>query len=286
MDDHKDASMHYEDRLRRVARYIHDNPAGDLSLDALADVAAMSRFHWHRVYLAMTGETCAQAVRRIRAHRAACWLVQTDWPVALIAARAGYGHLTSFERAFAKAYGQTPLAFRKAGRCPPDKSPKHPKEPPMFDIQVTERAPLRMAALPHTGAYPQIGRAFEEVAAVFSARNLWPHSQGMVAVFYDDPSHVDEAVLRSHAGVCVDPAFTIPEALEEVVLPGGSHAELLYTGPYTGLQNAYHDLYGRWLPQSAREPGASAPYEIYLNSPQDTAPEELLTRICAPLAPL
>lgn len=31
-------SAAYETRLRRVLAYIHDNPAGDLSLDTLADV--------------------------------------------------------------------------------------------------------------------------------------------------------------------------------------------------------------------------------------------------------
>lgn len=61
----------YEARLLRVLDHIYRNPEGDLSLDALADVVAMSRFHWHRVYQAMTGETCAEAVRRIRMHRAA-----------------------------------------------------------------------------------------------------------------------------------------------------------------------------------------------------------------------
>jgi len=49
----------YETRILRVLAYIHDNPTADLSLDRLADVAAMSRFHWHRVFRAMTGETCA-----------------------------------------------------------------------------------------------------------------------------------------------------------------------------------------------------------------------------------
>jgi phage tail sheath gpL-like len=33
----------YEMRILRVLEHIRDNPAGDLSLDALADVAAMSR---------------------------------------------------------------------------------------------------------------------------------------------------------------------------------------------------------------------------------------------------
>ncbi len=90
----------YETRLLRVLDYIHDNPAGDLSLDTLADVAAMSRFHWHRVFHGMTGETCAQAVRRIRLHRAACWLVQQDWPVKMVAARCGFDNVASFSRIF------------------------------------------------------------------------------------------------------------------------------------------------------------------------------------------
>ena len=72
-----------------MLEFIHANPAGDLSLDALAAVAAMSRFHWHRVFHAITGETCVETVRRVRLNRAACWLKQSDWPVSEIAARVG-----------------------------------------------------------------------------------------------------------------------------------------------------------------------------------------------------
>ena len=106
----------YEDRILRVLAYIHDNPAGDLSLDRLADVAAMSRFHWHRVFRALTGETCAQAVRRIRLHRAAVWLVMGEMPVAQVAACAGYSNQDSFSRAFSDAYGSSPAAFRRDGQ--------------------------------------------------------------------------------------------------------------------------------------------------------------------------
>ena len=41
-------SQSYELRVLGVLRYIYKNPAGDLSLDALADVATMSRIHCHR----------------------------------------------------------------------------------------------------------------------------------------------------------------------------------------------------------------------------------------------
>ena len=107
--------MHsYEDRLRRVIRYIYDNPAGDLSLDTLADVAAFSRFHWHRVFLAMTGETCAEAVRRVRATRAAHWL--RDHPKAKLYIGFGDFHFALFSvtgaflnGGFGKAFFLTPV---------------------------------------------------------------------------------------------------------------------------------------------------------------------------------
>jgi len=108
-----------------VLDHIHDNPAGDLSLDALADVAAMSRFHWHRVFHAMTGETAAQAVRRIRLHRAAVLLVQSELPLADIAARTAPGETAPAD--FAAEAPQTPgngldrlAAFVTVARTTPD----------------------------------------------------------------------------------------------------------------------------------------------------------------------
>ena len=91
----------YEERLLRVLAHIHDHLDGDLSLDALADVACMSRFHWHRVFRAMTGETLADVVRRIRLSRAANALVREDRPIEEIAARYGYSGPAGFSRAFA-----------------------------------------------------------------------------------------------------------------------------------------------------------------------------------------
>ena len=56
----------YQDRIDRVIAHIRQHLAGDLSPDALAEVAALSRFHFHRSFTAVTGETVAEAVRRPR----------------------------------------------------------------------------------------------------------------------------------------------------------------------------------------------------------------------------
>lgn len=273
----------YEDRLLRVLEYIHENPAGDLSLDTLADIAAMSRFHWHRVFHGMTGETCAAAVRRVRLHRAACWLIQTDRTVGQIAADVGLANVQSFTRIFREGYGMTPGAFRKRGELrPPLLRPERGKIP-MYNVEISTQPARRMAALPHIGAYTEIGAAFEKLSALFTTRNLWPHASGMAGVYYDDPDAVAEDQLRSHAGVVVGPDCEMGDTFEEVTLDQGRYAVLRFKGPYAGLKAAYMYLYGEWLPKSGEEANDQPPAEIYLNSPMEVTPEELLTDIIVPL---
>lgn len=273
----------YEKRLLRVLRHIHDNPAGDLSLDALADVAAMSRFHWHRVFHAMTGETAAQAIRRIRMNRAACWLVQTDWPIAQVAARCGYPGVTTFSRVFRASHGMPPGRFRKMGARHGFLIPNKPGERTMYDVDIATQPARVLAAIPHKGEYLEIGGAFETAGALCAARNLWPQVKGMIGVYYDDPDAVAAADLRSHAGVWLPEDLAFDAPFERVTLSGGTSAVLHFKGPYAGLKAAYDYLYGEWLPGSGHEVRAEPSYEIYLNNPADTAPADLLTDICMPL---
>lgn len=287
------ADLHpgYEKRILRVLAYMHDNPDGDLSLDTLADVAAMSRFHWHRVFRAVTGETCAQAARRLRLHRAAGWLVQSDRALPVIATAAGYSSPASFSRAFSEAYGCSPAAFRKAGRLLPPFPEFRTGGYPMHPITIRTEPARDLAVLPHRGSYMQIGKAFDAFGAISAGRGLWPGLGRMVGVYLDDPDAVPEAELRSFAGAELLDAKMLdagpegggPADLQSWHLPGGRVAVLTYQGPYSGLQAAYAGLYGAWLPTSGEEPADTPVYEVYLNSPRDTAPADLVTEICLPL---
>jgi AraC family transcriptional regulator len=273
---------HSENRCLRVLDYIHDHPAGDLSLDALADVAAMSRFHWHRVFRAITGETAAGAVRRIRLGLAATALVQTDTAIDRIARDVGYPNLASFRRAFKESFLVTPAAFRQRGEMRPFLIAR-PEVSLMFPVEIRTEPARRLAAMPHRGPYPEINRAFAKLGAVIGARGLYPQVGAMLGVYYDDPAAIAAADLRSHAGLEVGADTLLEVPLEEVVLAPGRHAVLTHTGPYAGLSAAYDQLYSLWLPQSGEEPADRPVFEIYRNTPQDTAPEDLVTEICLPL---
>jgi AraC family transcriptional regulator len=271
-----------ERRILRVLDHIHDNPAGDLSLDALADVAALSRFHWHRLFRAVTGETAAQAVRRIRLYKASVALVQTDMAVAEVARSVGYDSADSFARVFREGFGTTPAAFRRRGELRPF-NPGHPSRSTlMHPVDLRHDPARRLAAIPHRGPYIEIGRAFQKLSATMGARGLFAQAGAMIAVYYDDPTGPPET-LRSHAGFEITGDAAIDPPLEVVDLPATRVAVLTHTGPYTGLPAAYDQLYGVWLPASGEEPADIAPYEVYLNTPMDTAPEALVTEIHLPL---
>ncbi len=275
----------YEARLLRVLAHIHDHVDGDLSLDALAEVACMSRFHWHRVFLAMTGETLADAVRRIRLLRAANALVREDRPIEEIAARYGYSGPASFSRAFRAALGVAPGEFREQRVQRMAELRNNPGAQPMFPVTIKDLHPCQAAGVLHVGPYADIPRAFQQLGGILAARNLFTQAQGLFAIYHDAPGSKPDAELRAHVAVIVGAAFPLSvPGLEYFDLMGGRHAVLEHTGPYATLAGAYDWLYGVWLPQSGEEPRAAPPIELYVNDPRTTPPNDLRTDIRLPLA--
>ncbi|MEM8871523.1 MAG: AraC family transcriptional regulator [Pseudomonadota bacterium] len=271
------------DRILRVIDYIHTHAADDLSLDQLAEVAAMSRFHWHRVFTAIMGASPAQIIRSVRMHKATMLLLRTDLPIPQIAAHVGYPNDRSFARTFKDAYGKTPKAFRTAGLPGNAPEPNPQGVSSMFNVDIQTTQGKRLAALAHRGDYAEGSIAYQKVATIMSTGGHWPNTRGMAGVYYDDPDVTPTADLRSHAGVLWE-GDAVPDGLEEVQLAGGRYAVLRFKGPYAGLGEAYRYLYGPWFASSQESLRDAPSFEHYLNDPTNTAPAELLTDIYMPLA--
>ena len=154
----------------------------------------------------------------------------------------------------------------------------------MYPVIIRNDPARRLACVAHKGTYPEIGRAFEKLGTIVAARGLYPRMGHMVGVYYDSPADTKPADLRSHAGFEAPADLAIDAPLQEVSLPAGRHAVLTFKGPYAGLPAAYDQLMGIWLPKSGESYANSPMFEVYLNTPMDSAPEDLLTEICLPLA--
>jgi AraC-like DNA-binding protein len=88
--------------------------ADDVSGDDLAARFHFSRFHFDRMIRSVAGEPPQAFRRRILLERAAYRMVTTRAPLIDIAVEAGYGSHEAFTRAFTRAYGVAPAAWRRS----------------------------------------------------------------------------------------------------------------------------------------------------------------------------
>lgn len=101
-----------QDRIQWVFEYIDIHLADPLSLEEVARHCHVSRFHFHRLFRAETGETLGCYLRRRRAERAMMFLLTSNRSVEEIAAAVGYRSTSAFFRAFKKIFSVAPTTFR------------------------------------------------------------------------------------------------------------------------------------------------------------------------------
>ncbi|MEJ0050010.1 MAG: AraC family transcriptional regulator [Methylovirgula sp.] len=103
-------------RLRRVLDYIEANIETDISVEALADVAALSVFHFTRLFTAAMGQPPRKYVSRRRLETAMAMLARDKFSLNEIAHKSRFSSQAAFSRAFRRATGMTPGEYRRLVR--------------------------------------------------------------------------------------------------------------------------------------------------------------------------
>ena len=99
--------------LNNIIEYIERNLDATLDIDELSKVAYSSRYHFQRVFHALTGFTVTEYIRNRRLTLAAEELVATDKKVIDIALKYDYESPEAFTKAFKRLHGISPSALRK-----------------------------------------------------------------------------------------------------------------------------------------------------------------------------
>ncbi|MDM5151406.1 AraC family transcriptional regulator [Aeromonas salmonicida] len=228
----------YRRRLIPVLRALERDP--DLSIEALADQACLSLYHFHRVFTAVAGETPGEMCRRLRMQRAAWQLCYTDASVTAIALGAGLASSQAFAKAFRRHYGCTPGAFRRDKRknghllskdghasdrlLPYAEDHSSARSNTMKTIEMDART---LAYIRVTGPYgegydPVCGRLHQWASTRGLAQGEW------IFIYHDNPEVTPPAQCRTDIGVTV-PAGTVGAGEVEIqLIPAGRYAQSRY----------------------------------------------------------
>ena len=233
----------YTARVNRVMDHIEAHLHETLDLRALAGIAQLSPFHFHRLFQALTGETLADRVRRRRLEVAAGRLLMRADSTALeIALDVGFNSAEAFTRAFRAHFGVTPTSWRRGGYLawaerhavalrkirqgdrkayqavmdaflqdpelwPPGHVPRAKGD--KMDVEIKTLPDTRVAYLRHVGPYGDSGiaAAWQRFAAWCGQAGLMQPRRRMFGVCLDDPTITPPEKCRYDCAVEVDATF-------------------------------------------------------------------------------
>ena len=102
----------YDPKIQQVLSYINEHLHEELTVDQLADLAYLSKYHFMRLFKAQTGSTVHAYVRQKRLLHAAR-LIREGVSVGKAAADSGFGDYSAFHRAFRESFGISPGSLKK-----------------------------------------------------------------------------------------------------------------------------------------------------------------------------
>jgi AraC family transcriptional regulator len=259
------ALQNYQARMQRVLDYIDRHLDGDLDLETLSGVAAFSKFHFHRQFMATFGLSVHRYVQLARMKTASHSLASENaQSVTDIAMDAGYDAPDAFARAFRRRLGQSPSSFRKS----PDWDPWLAAFGPLDnarsklmqiiftedDVMIRDVSPTPVAIMEHRGDRATLGATRERFIAWRKAAGLSPETSPTFMVFRSERNPANSADYSMDLCVGTDqPIEPNDEDMKAGVIPGGRCAVLRYPGNSNNLEPAALYLYRDWLPASGEE---------------------------------
>ena len=274
----------YVQRINKVVAYINNHLDETLDLKTLANEAALSDFHFHRIFKALKGEAIGGYITRLRLEATARLLRYTALTIEEIAFNIGYETPASLSKAFKKQYGISPTEYRtnkdtyimKKEIINLDLALKAPK------IVTLEPKNLIYVAL--TGAYGSLdyGKVYEQLWAVIKAQKLFTKGIESICISYDDPKITEGSLQRSDVCLAIHKPATPQDEVSCKTLAGGKYAVFFYQGSYENLSQVY-DTAVRWVIDHEYTLREEPFFEKYLNDARRTPKEKLKTEIYIPI---
>jgi AraC family transcriptional regulator len=283
----------YAARIDKVLTHLVSRLAEGVSpgLEELAGVAALSEYHFHRVFRLMTGETLSSAVQRLRLANSLSALTSPHAKVADASALGAYATSQSYARALKARTGSVPTdarchaaeidRIRENLRRPADARSAGDSAAPL-SVEIVAFEPLTIIALRNVGDYAGL---YDAYARLFGLLTDVSAVMGIYGVPYDDPTEIPAAECRFDLGVSLTDFNVAAGILElrELRIEATSCVRLRQAGSYERTWSNLDSLYSYVLSNGEWSFGSSPPVIHYLDDPEVVRTEDLRADLYLPV---
>ena len=292
----------YRSRINKVIDYVNNNLNKSISLEELAAVAFFSPFHFHRIFVAVTGETVNNFTNRIRNEKAARLLKFSKKPISEISMECGFSSAATLSRLFKQYFEVSPSEYRKGGKIKNSKIRKELYPVTQYHCNMTEeelrnKFPVEIRQLPERRiAYIRVMDAFREgvVLNVFADMVKWAKkmnlfdSETIFGMSMDDPEVTPKEKYRYEVCITIPKKFEIePDGfIETMTLPKCKYAVTAVSGDLDLVGAAINYLFDIWLINSLYECETQHGLEIFLDKENICNWDHFDLELCIPVKAL
>lgn len=252
--------MNYLERTNQALDFIETGLRDELSGGEVAYNTAFSRFHFHRIFLALTGQTIKEYITARRMTEAARELIESRKPIIDIALDYQFETQESFTRAFNRYFGTSPGRYRKNAvhldglyQSPLRLSAQGPcGKDTFFFAGTVEKAPFTVAGLSQRCSTTKLDNGLIDLWKQLSLRGnelqqKTASAHGYGVCLFDDSCRNHE--FDYLAGVEIAAGSHIPEGFQSCTITHQHYAVFTVRGIHN-IVPAYRYFFGTWLKQN------------------------------------
>lgn len=271
----------YQSRIDKVIDHINNNLDRSISVDELAAVAFFSSFHFHRIFVAITGETVSSFVNRLRNEKAARLLRFSKKTISAVSTECGFSSASTLSRSFREYFKISPREYRngveiKDSKIRKEFFPVNTYHCHMTQEELRKSFPVEIKKLPQRRiAYIRVMDAFREgvVIKAFEQMVQWAKKMGLFdsedifGMSIDDPEVTPKEKYRYEVCITIPRELKIdPDGLiKEATIPECRYAATVVSGDLHSVGAAFNYLFDNWLINSSYECEAQHAMELFLD---------------------
>jgi AraC family transcriptional regulator len=288
-------SQFHRSQVGRAQRYIRLKLNEPLTLEEIAREAGSSSYHFARLFLAYTGETPFDFLRRIRMSTALRMLQEDpEGAVTEIALSVGYETPSAFNKVFKKILEMNPSDFRNLGKDNQyDVIYRLIKQRVRNEVTMNLNKNFEIVTRPTThyvflekhGPFAEVAPpTWEQMFPLVMSQIAQTEIVEFLGLSGVDRSKMGEEGMIYQAGVAVSsPPKSAMRGLHYRKIESGKYARFLLVGPYAHIGPAFDEVF-KTLAEKKVELREEFCIENYLNDPKVTPENQLQTEILIPAA--
>lgn len=303
----------YKSRINKTFDYIESNIEKQFTLEELASVAHFSKFHFHRIFQGIVGETPFQFIQRVRLEKAAYMVAANPREsISEIAYKCGFTDVSVFSRNFKSHFKKSATRYRKdileksnLGQI--ESNPKQDSNRSFMyfcsdsltikwrtnmklnkSVEVKELPKMTVAYIRHIGPYKGDEKLFEKL---WNRLFAWAGPRGLLkqpdmkslVIYHDDPNVTVQDKLRLSVCITVPEGTRVDGDIGKMEVEGGNYVIARFEVSGQEFQQAWEWVYSQWFPTSGYQPDDKPSFEMCPEEPKDG---KYVIDICVPVKPL